>query len=592
MLKELYDYAFKNALEVIPGFKSKRLKAYISLAADGTFLGVQLSSEKKTMCPELGSMKNGPEKSNVMAEKADVVLCLDPKRIAKHEFFKNALLSAGEYDEDLKLCVNALENQLEEIKQAFEKSTVSGNDIISFRVNDRPIIGRESCKAWWDEFRAEQDGNYEDTAYLSRCIITGELCKSVRTIFTAEGLDRVGGHSAGDKIICFDKDAFCSYNLKQTHNAAVSEEAITAVNVALENLMEDAPIHAGAKLLHWYKEPIEQEDDLFSIFDTIPVSSTAQNEEPMSTQEVKELIRSGQDGTRPVRLSNRYYLLLLSGANGRIMIRSYMQGSCEELYRAFYQWYDDLSLESWDGLDIPVKLSEIYARLLPYQQKSKDIEGKTKKDQNGEDINTKISAMTSQILYSIINGTPLPDGIAARVLMYIRSGMMGKTEDTSQTAKNRSETIRIPDKTACRILKAWLNRKYGKENIKIMERLNEDNPSKAYHVGRIMAVFAAIQKEALGKVGAGVVERYYSSAISTPALVVGKLSSLSQYHLSKISDEGYVVRYKKMLQEIAGKIGTDIPKTLTLEEQSQFALGYYQQCAKLFEKQEQKEEEE
>jgi CRISPR-associated protein Csd1 len=49
-----------------------------------------------------------------------------------------------------------------------------------------------------------------------------------------------------------------------------------------------------------------------------------------------------------------------------------------------------------------------------------------------------------------------------------------------------------------------------------------------------MAVYALIQNAALGDVGAGVVERYYTSACSSPALVMGKLATMSQYHLSKL----------------------------------------------------------
>ncbi|MDD2629628.1 MAG: type I-C CRISPR-associated protein Cas8c/Csd1 [Limnochordia bacterium] len=34
--------------------------------------------------------------------------------------------------------------------------------------------------------------------------------------------------------------------------------------------------------------------------------------------------------------------------------------------------------------------------------------------------------------------------------------------------------------------------------------------------------------------GAGVVQRYYASASSTPALVLGRLTRTSQYHLDKL----------------------------------------------------------
>lgn len=125
-----------------------------------------------------------------------------------------------------------------------------------------------------------------------------------------------------------------------------------------------------------------------------------------------------------------------------------------------------------------------------------------------------------------------------------------------------------------------------------MDKLNVDSPSVAYQTGRLMAVYALIQNAALGDdVGAGVVERYYTSACSSPALVMGKLATMSQYHLSKLKNEkpGLYINFNKMLEEITVKIGTSLPKTFTLEQQSEFALGYYFQRSQRFTKKETEE---
>ena len=114
-----------------------------------------------------------------------------------------------------------------------------------------------------------------------------------------------------------------------------------------------------------------------------------------------------------------------------------------------------------------------------------------------------------------------------------------------------------------------------------MEKLNKESPSVAYQTGRLMAVYAAIQSAAIGDVGAGVVERYYTSACTSPALVMGKLATMSQYHLSKLKGEqqGLYVFFSKQLEEISRKIGVSLPKAFSLNEQSEFALGYYFQRA-------------
>jgi len=120
--------------------------------------------------------------------------------------------------------------------------------------------------------------------------------------------------------------------------------------------------------------------------------------------------------------------------------------------------------------------------------------------------------------------------------------------------------------------------KGGSDMSALGPMLNEDHPSKAYQCGRLMAVLARLQHAALGDVGAGVVQRYYAAASSTPALVLGRLVRTSQHHLAKL-DRGLAFWYEGVLADIHAKLGDGPPRTLDLEGQSLFALGYYQQIA-------------
>ena len=70
---------------------------------------------------------------------------------------------------------------------------------------------------------------------------------------------------------------------------------------------------------------------------------------------------------------------------------------------------------------------------------------------------------------------------------------------------------------------------------------------------------------------------------AAPKLVIGKLSALSQHHLAKLDNRRLAGWYEQMLSEIACEIDTQpIPGALTLEQQTEFALGYYQQRAAIF----------
>jgi CRISPR-associated protein Csd1 len=98
-----------------------------------------------------------------------------------------------------------------------------------------------------------------------------------------------------------------------------------------------------------------------------------------------------------------------------------------------------------------------------------------------------------------------------------------------------------PDCLSCQLIKAWLIRiqRERNEEVTVSEKVNPLIESTAYHLGRMMAVYASIQLDALGPVNAGVVERYYGAAVTSPALVLGRLSTLCNHHLAKMDNQRY-----------------------------------------------------
>ena len=110
--------------------------------------------------------------------------------------------------------------------------------------------------------------------------------------------------------------------------------------------------------------------------------------------------------------------------------------------------------------------------------------------------------------------------------------------------------------------------------------LNPDHPAAAYHCGRLLAVFANLQRAALGDVGAGVVQRYYVATSLTPGLVLGRLTSNARNHLGKL-EGGLAFWYETKIADVMGRLGDGVPRILDLEGQGLFALGYYQQIAAL-----------
>ena len=110
-----------------------------------------------------------------------------------------------------------------------------------------------------------------------------------------------------------------------------------------------------------------------------------------------------------------------------------------------------------------------------------------------------------------------------------------------------------------------------------MVALESEHPDPAYHCGRLLAVIERIQYHALGQVNASVVDRYYGAASSTPAVVFGRLLRGAQPHLAKL-DGGRRGGLQNSVMEVCDQIA-QFPKTLTLEQQALFSLGYYHQKA-------------
>ena len=112
-----------------------------------------------------------------------------------------------------------------------------------------------------------------------------------------------------------------------------------------------------------------------------------------------------------------------------------------------------------------------------------------------------------------------------------------------------------------------------------MSEYNPNHPSPAYHIGAMVAVYAALQQRAYPDVNVTVVQRFFASAQQTPALVLGRLAKMSTHHLAKLENPAVAKAYEARLSDISARIGDRVPTVLALPEQSLFALGYYQMTA-------------
>lgn len=107
--------------------------------------------------------------------------------------------------------------------------------------------------------------------------------------------------------------------------------------------------------------------------------------------------------------------------------------------------------------------------------------------------------------------------------------------------------------------------------------LDETSSAVPYLLGRLFAAMEKLQSDALGDLNASLRDRYFGAASSTPALVFPRLLRVSAHHASKAEGErrGWAERVKaQIVERLPAK---PFPRTLTLEDQGLFAIGYYHQ---------------
>lgn len=377
-----------------------------------------------------------------------------------------------------------------------------------------------------------------------RCIVTGEIIEPMPTQPKIRGLAGVGGLGTGDVLAGFDKAAFQSYGLEQAANAAMSEATATAYTETLNRLISERNVKLGNLLAVWWfsgETEIPAEDEVMAWFSEPPEQTAGASER--RAHALLTAIRSGQ---RADLAGNRFVALMLSGAAGRVMAREVMQGSFEELAQHTESWFRDLSVVARDGRGLAPdpKFLAVAGGLV---RELKDLP----------------SPWLQQLWRAAVTGGPIPSASLAQAV-----------------ARARIDVIQDQPASHARmaLMKAHLIRNKGDQDMQ--PYMNPDHPDPAYHCGRALALFARLQRAALGDVRAGVVQRYYTAAAQTPGLILGRLVANAKNHLAKL-DGGLAWWYENQIAGIMGRIGDRAPRTLTLEEQSLFALGYYQQLAAL-----------
>lgn len=554
IFQALYDYAEREKLGD-PDFEDVEIQWLVRLTKTGKFSGLEglagkeageKSRGKVFSCPytKPAELQSGG-KTHFLYDAIQKVLVWSNKKLTAEEgekfkecqgFFIDLTEKAEEATKSvaLKALVSFLRDK-GELGKAHEnldrEKLLKPSDKITFAVGDQVILEIDEVRHYW---RTANKTAAIEKPYL--CFVTGQATEGCETVGKLKGLP--DGNPTGSPMISYDKEAFESFGLEKSFNAALSPEAEAKVRAGFQKLLDGVRPQSGAKFIWWTKKKAD--------FDPLDLVNQADPEK------VAELMKSVYEGRKGHGLeANLFYAMSLSGNGGRFMVRDWVEQKLEDTQRAVAKWFSDLTVVDKDGIQTAryPKLWELLGALTTPFQKTGDLPPQ----------------YFSGLVHAAFSGGPIPFGVYAAACR--RQQLAEEKRDSRRMALIKIFLLR------CQSINKGVN-------SMIKEKLNDDLKDPAYLCGRIFAVFDRLQYLALEGVNAGVVERFYAAACATPALVMGRLFRNAQFHLAKLkqSKGGAAYNVEKDFESLVEEL-KEWPVTLDLEGQGRFALGYYHQKA-------------
>lgn len=426
-----------------------------------------------------------------------------------------------------------------------------GTDNFSFNVEGNLVLEDEVCiRPYWRELFRKEHESLKDNLERGLCLITGENESPIeRSHPEIKGVP--GGQPSGSRLVSFEKSspAFSSFGLKQGNNSPCSVGAAQAYTEALKFMLSDKnhSIRLGqASCCFWTRN----ETDATSAW-----SALLNQADPIAVANFLKSPWAGRE--REALRQEQFHAVTLAGNIGRIVVRHWMQTTLETATENLQRWFRDLNLQP---VCLPTDKDE-KSPLALFRLACTTVH-------DAKDLQTEV---TAQLFHAALEGTAPSLALLHPMLNRLRVDMARG----GSTALNHSRFA---------LAKLILNRNRKENTMGITEQQDAKAEDAAYQCGRLLAVLAETQAKAHNYKleGAGVAERYFGTAMASPASVFALLLKLNRHHLNKIRKSDKYKGHDRFLDEAIQELSTKIssfPRTLDLHAQGRFALGFYQQKA-------------
>lgn len=555
--------------------KEEPISMEIVITEDGCFQKFELLEEKPTIAEAITAKKG---KARLLLDKAEEVLCYGGEASKKkHELFLEKIFEYQEMQELAPVVAFYKQNRVD----GMEKALKGFETVIPDEKNRKGNIG----------FRIQSEGNriHENPNVLRKIIEKYEIVQKTlltksqkncsicgKTDYPVEDIPHgmikkvPDGQSSGCALVSYNEKAFESYELKGNSNSSICTNCAKTYVEGLNYLLSE-----GNEIVVRDKKGKEKKGFRYTNrrnfgSDTAIVFWTRKNAkldeidylEAPNPDDVARIIESVASGTeRDSRYleTDQFYSCALSGSAARIAVRDWIETSLFDFRKAIAKWFQDIAIFEYDK-DLK-RTQTHYARVydLARSCQRKNSDGSYDKD------DTSLARVATYLWNAALKNTSPPFWMLTRVLQ--RARLDGVTADRAA------------------LIKLILNRHNKGGGFMITEKIEEGSRPVAYVCGQIFAKLESIQYWALGDRNAGIRERYFTYAMTSPASAFGRLFDLNSKHFTKLKNEkpGLAITLDKELQELCQDIDiNNLPATFLLEQKGQFAIGYYHQRQKQF----------
>ena len=556
--------------------KEEPISMELVISPDGCFQQLLFIDDKQTPAEAITAKKG---KARLLLDKPEEVLCYGGDfSKKKHQLFLDKIKNY-QHLQSMAPAIAFYHNKAVGLDKALEqfesiavtddkkiKKMISGN--IGFRVSTEAIRIHEK-----PEVLNEIISKYESLqqAQLSgatrQCSVCGNSDYPVEDIPHGIIKKVPDGQPSGCVLVSYNENAFESYELKGNRNSSVCTNCAKTYVEGLNWLLSsgnEIPVankKGKAKPKFRYTNRRNFGSDTAMVFWTRnnqALDEIDQLEAPTADDVARmiESMASGKERDSRYLEPERFYSCTISGASARIAVRDWIETSLGNFRKSIALWFKDISIEKYD-YDLE-KTITYYSPLhdLARSCQRKNSDGSYDKD------DTSTARVSSSLWKAALQNMPVPLWILTKAIQRARMDKYGVTAERAA------------------LIKLILNRNIKGGDFMIMESIAQGDRPIAYVCGQIFAKLESIQYAALGDRNTGIREKYFTYAMTSPASAFGRLFNLHSKHFTKLKSEkpGLAITLDKELQELCKSVDIQkFPQLFLLEEQGQFAIGYYHQ---------------